>query len=107
MRAGIAPRRVPRRPPAPTANSPRGAVADVVSMSLATSAKTSAGERHSPAERFMDWQLIGSGGVADVFPVLDKELRVPLAIKIFKPIPRQHPPPPHSFPPHALISRQL
>jgi len=51
-------------------------------MSLAIGAKTSAGERHSPAERFMDWQLIGSGGVADVFRVLDKELGVPLAIKI-------------------------
>jgi iron(II)-dependent oxidoreductase len=76
-------------------------------MSLAISAKTSAGERHSPAERFMDWQLIGSGGVADVFRVLDKELGVPLAIKILKQIhceDRRHI---DSLRSEVLISRRL
>src|SRR6266480_3605194 len=88
MQADIAARPVQRRPPAPTANSSHGIVEDVVSMSLAASAKISAGENPSPAERFMDWQLIGSGGVADVFRVVDKELGGPLAIKILKQIHR-------------------
>ncbi len=76
-------------------------------MSLAISAKTSAGELHSPAERFMDWQLIGSGGVADVFRVLDKELGVPLAIKILKQIHREDRRHIDSLRSEVLISRKL
>ena len=40
-------------------------------MSIAIT-KRPAGEFHSPAERFVDWQLIGSGGAADVFKVTDR-----------------------------------
>src|SRR5258706_8272439 len=107
MQADIAGRRVRRRPPAPTANSSHGIVEDVVSMSLAASAKISAGENPSPAERFMDWQLIGSGGVADVYRVADKELGVPLAIKILKQIHREDRRHVDSLRSEVLISRKL
>src|SRR5437667_12913673 len=86
MQADIAARRVQRRPPAPAANSFHRIVADVVSMNLAASEKISAGENASPAERFMDWQLIGSGGVSDVFLVVDNVLGVPRAIEILQQI---------------------
>ena len=76
-------------------------------MSLAASAKISAGENHSPAERFMDWQLIGSGGVADVYRVADKELGVPLAIKILKQIHREDRRHVDSLRGEVLISRKL
>src|ERR1700680_2545885 len=107
MRADIAPRRVRRLPPAPVANFSRAAVADVVFMSVAASAKIPAGENHSPAERFMDWQLIGSGGVADVYRVADKELGVPLAIKILKQIHREDRRHVDSLRSEVLISRKL
>src|SRR5205823_5101415 len=74
---------------------------------LAASAKISAGENSSPAERFMDWQLIGSGGVADVFRVVDKELGVPLAIKILKQIHREDRRHIDSLRSEVLISRKL
>src|SRR5438045_2268911 len=107
MQADIAALRVQRRPPAPIANSSHGAIADVVSMSLAAGARISAGENPSPAERFMDWKLIGSGGVADVFRVVDKELGVPLAIKILKQIHREDRRYIDSLRSEVLISRKL
>jgi serine/threonine protein kinase len=76
-------------------------------MSLAASARISAGENPSPAERFMDWQLIGSGGVADVYRVADKELGVPLAIKILKQIHREDRRHVDSLRSEVLISRKL
>ncbi|WP_439816528.1 bifunctional serine/threonine-protein kinase/formylglycine-generating enzyme family protein [Zavarzinia sp. CC-PAN008] len=37
------------------------------------------------ADRYADWQPIGSGGCADVYRVFDRDLGVPLAVKILKP----------------------
>jgi formylglycine-generating enzyme required for sulfatase activity len=36
-------------------------------------------------DRFADWQLIGTGGSAEVFRVFDRDLGIPLAIKTLKP----------------------
>ena len=36
------------------------------------------------SERYDDWTLIGKGGAAEVFKVHDRELGIPLAIKILK-----------------------
>jgi len=40
---------------------------------------------HSSADRYTDWQLVGSGGSANVFRVFDRDLGVPLAVKILRP----------------------
>src|SRR4051812_12036415 len=37
-----------------------------------------------PSSRFAGWELIGHGGSADVYKVQDRELGVPLAVKILK-----------------------
>jgi formylglycine-generating enzyme required for sulfatase activity len=76
-------------------------------MSLMAAGQISAGEHTSPAERFTDWQLIGSGCVADVYRVTDKELRVPLAIKILKQVHREDRRYIESLRSEVLISRKL
>jgi formylglycine-generating enzyme required for sulfatase activity len=76
-------------------------------MSFAGVGRTSAGESHAPAERFMDWHLIGSGGVADVYKVIDRELGVPLAIKILKQLHREDRRYIDSLRSEVLISRKL
>ena len=76
-------------------------------MRIAGVARDSAGEVSSPAERFVDWQLIGSGGAADVYKVLDKELGVPLAIKILKQLHREDRRYIDSLRSEVLISRKL
>lgn len=40
---------------------------------------------HSSADRYADWQLVGSGGSANVFKVFDCDLGIPLAVKILRP----------------------
>jgi formylglycine-generating enzyme required for sulfatase activity/tRNA A-37 threonylcarbamoyl transferase component Bud32 len=76
-------------------------------MSVAAGVKISAGEVSSPAERFVDWELIGSGGAADVFKVRDKELGVLLAIKILKQLHREDRRYIDSLRSEVLISRKL
>jgi formylglycine-generating enzyme required for sulfatase activity/predicted Ser/Thr protein kinase len=76
-------------------------------MNIAAKAGNPAGEFHSPAERFVDWRLIGSGGAADVFKVTDRELGVPLAIKILKQLHREDRRYIDSLRSEVLISRKL
>ena len=76
-------------------------------MSVAAISKSSAGEVSSPAERFVEWRLIGSGGVADVYKVVDNELGVRLAIKILKQIHRDDRRYIDSLRSEVLISRKL
>jgi len=76
-------------------------------MSVAAATKPTAGEVSSPAERFTDWRLIGSGGVADVYKVTDTELGVSLAIKILKQIHREDRRYIDSLRSEVLISRKL
>lgn len=40
---------------------------------------------HSTTERYTGWCLIGSGGCANVYRVFDRDLGIPLAVKILKP----------------------
>ena len=40
---------------------------------------------HASVDRYTGWQLIGSGGTANVFRVTDRDLGIDLAIKILKP----------------------
>jgi formylglycine-generating enzyme required for sulfatase activity len=76
-------------------------------MSVAARVTILAGEVSSPAERFVDWELIGSGGAADVYKVRDKELGVPLAIKILKQLHREDRRYVDSLRSEVLISRKL
>ena len=81
-------------------------------MTVAAVTKSSAGEVSSPAERFVgerfvQWRLIGSGGVADVYKVIDNELGVQLAIKILKQIHRDDRRYIDSLRSEVLISRKL
>src|SRR4051794_37362464 len=75
-------------------------------MKVATETRYS-GEIQSAAERFVDWKLIGSGGVADVYRVVDRELGVPLAIKILKQLHREDRRYIDSLRSEVLISRKL
>jgi formylglycine-generating enzyme required for sulfatase activity len=76
-------------------------------MSIASSTVVSAGGLAPPAERFIDWHPIGSGGVADVYKVLDRDLGVELAIKILKQIHRDDRRYVESLRREVLISRKL
>src|ERR1051326_9436305 len=81
-------------------------------MTVAAVTKSSGGEVPSPAERFVgerfvQWRLIGSGGVADVYKVIDNELGVQLAIKILKQIHRDDRRYIDSLRSEVLISRKL
>jgi formylglycine-generating enzyme required for sulfatase activity len=76
-------------------------------MNVAAVSKSSAGEVSSPAERFVNWRLIGSGGVADVYKVVDNDLGIPLAIKILKQIHRDDRRYIDSLRSEVLISRKL
>ena len=40
---------------------------------------------HSSVDRYDGWELVGVGGTAHVFRVFDRDLGIPLAIKILKP----------------------
>jgi len=40
---------------------------------------------HGSADRYAEWQLIGSGGCANVYRVFDRDLGITLAVKILKP----------------------
>lgn len=40
---------------------------------------------HSAVDRYSGWHLIGSGGTAHVYRVFDRDLGIPLAVKILKP----------------------
>ncbi len=40
---------------------------------------------HSTSDRYVGWQIIGSGGTARVYKVYDRELNIELAIKILNP----------------------
>ena len=40
---------------------------------------------HSAVDRYVDWELVGVGGTAHVYRVSDRDLGIPLAIKILKP----------------------
>ena len=40
---------------------------------------------HTAAERYIDWELVGSGGTAQVFRVFDRDLGIRLAVKILRP----------------------
>ena len=42
-------------------------------------------EFHTAADRYSDWEVIGCGGTARVYRVCDRELGIPLAIKVLKP----------------------
>src|SRR5688572_30195741 len=76
-------------------------------MNIASSTVASAGGLAPPAERFIDWHPIGSGGVADVYKVLDRDLGVELAIKILKQIHRDDRRYVESLRREVLISRRL
>jgi serine/threonine protein kinase len=76
-------------------------------MTVAAVSNSSAGEVSSPAERFVRWRLIGSGGVADVYKVVDNELGIELAIKILKQIHREDRRYVDSLRSEVLISRKL
>ena len=76
-------------------------------MNVAAVSKSSAGEVSSPAERFVNWRLIGSGGVADVYKVVDNDLGITLAIKILKQIHRDDRRYIDSLRSEVLISRKL
>ena len=40
---------------------------------------------HGAADRYTDWELVGAGGTAEVFRVFDRDLGIPLAVKILRP----------------------
>ncbi len=40
---------------------------------------------HSSTDRYVAWEKVGAGGTAEVFRVFDRDLGVPLAIKILRP----------------------
>lgn len=60
-----------------------------------------------PEDRYADWQPIGAGGSADVYKVFDRELGIPLAIKILKEAGRRDPRQLQSLRSEVLISRAL
>lgn len=76
-------------------------------MSLALTTDAQTGETNAHSERFVSWEKIGSGGVADVYKVFDRELGIELAIKILKSVHREDRRHIESLRGEVLISRKL
>ena len=54
-------------------------------MQPSSSPSTASAAFHGAADRYTGWERIGAGGTAEVFRVFDRDLGIPLAVKILRP----------------------